>query len=419
MKLFFTFFFILFSFLACSSKNSTDPVPIPEAGTEQGATKQAGNPSHTPVVNVPPEDSPDPEETTDEIQDLPPVPIYKGKMPAPPKPFKIRVPEVPSSDFNNMNLAELPAEQLHSYVDRFTSQDRFEDAARMQYFFVEKEKVGLFDLASYVAMSPTRKEDALYWLQKAAEEEGGFYAQVEKNPYLKHLKADYRWDKIQEYLNQTVLYWKSLEVLQTVLVLPEGYTKETPLPLVIGLHGRGGNEHFFESEFQGIANFLKVGFLGVNGTDPLGKHSFSWSEHVTLDYQQIQKALESVKDRVRIDEKKLVLLGFAQGAQMAFEIAAHHQEIFLGAISIAPAPEEMPRNLKTIRYNRLGREQVFIFTAGNEQADRVQQSKANYEWAQFFKAKTKYFFYEKVTESILPPDYHEKVEKWIKEVLGR
>ena len=120
-------------------------------------------------------------------------------------------------------------------------------------------------------------------------------------------------------------------------------------PLVIGLHGYGDNSENFASLF--VRRGLDQPFLFVAVQAPYASHGgsrigFSWgfateggdtrmgnTSHA-LTETLVLKVLETVKRHYRVDERKVFLMGFSQGAGQAFSIGMKHPEKFAGVIPI-------------------------------------------------------------------------------------
>ncbi len=139
-------------------------------------------------------------------------------------------------------------------------------------------------------------------------------------------------------------------VMATVKILePAGMRDGERYPLVIGLHGAGGDAGHLLPAFvdAGVpARFIfcaPQGPYAVPGRDAPG---FVWfrglpeaprtptpeSRRLTEEY--VLSVVEAVKRAYPVDERHVYLLGFSQGAHVAFDVGLRHPEVFAGVIPI-------------------------------------------------------------------------------------
>jgi phospholipase/carboxylesterase len=118
-------------------------------------------------------------------------------------------------------------------------------------------------------------------------------------------------------------------------------TKTTNPPLLLLLHGVGGNEQNLFS----FANDLPDNLLVVSARGPLtmGPESFAWfqvnftSGHPQINEQQAEAArvtilnfIESLKNELDFDDKQVYLMGFSQGGIMSYSVALTEPEKIKG-----------------------------------------------------------------------------------------
>jgi poly(3-hydroxybutyrate) depolymerase len=129
------------------------------------------------------------------------------------------------------------------------------------------------------------------------------------------------------------------------LFIPQSYDAAKPTPLLIALHGMGGDENtFFDSDLY--ANGLlkreaeRVGFIVAC---PKGRDSASMyrgdAEQDSLD------VMADVQRSYRIDSTRIYLMGHSMGGYGTWSIAMNHPDLFaaLGPISGGGSPDGMAK----------------------------------------------------------------------------
>ena len=100
------------------------------------------------------------------------------------------------------------------------------------------------------------------------------------------------------------------------VVLPDGYDPVKPAPLIIALHGRGGNGKNMAAAWDEIANDVGAILVAPDALRPLGM-GYDW-RFVDESEWLVLLTLDRVLERYAIDEQRIVLTGLSQGAHIAF-----------------------------------------------------------------------------------------------------
>ncbi len=181
-------------------------------------------------------------------------------------------------------------------------------------------------------------DEALYWLQRGAIDDGVNVDDVTDDLDFNTVVADARWSELQAFCLRVRRYYAHHPVEVEAVAVPRGYRAGTPIPLLIALHGLGdGATQFFGAmEGQEAADVFGVAIVSVSGTIARGPHHFAWAEDPARDLARIDRALAKLRDRVTIADGKVALLELLAGAQLAVELAARHPERFAGAIGLSP-----------------------------------------------------------------------------------
>lgn len=121
------------------------------------------------------------------------------------------------------------------------------------------------------------------------------------------------------------------------LYVPKGFKPETPLPLVVALHGAGGNEHLFFDGY-GLGQVLRE--AEKRGWAVVAPRSGSGLNHVW-------GALEAVQKLLPIDKARVYLIGHSMGGAQTFASVGQRPELFRAIAVLAGAgqPSNLPKDL--------------------------------------------------------------------------
>lgn len=351
-----------------------------------------------------------------------PIPAEKGSAavtppaqaapPAPPRPADapaVAVAVNPPKPLDKMyDISQASAKALKIEVQFARQAERFGAAAQLQYWIYRKTKEGGYDLACYLAQDG-QLDAAFYYLQEAALWEGVDIEDAKEEAALKTLHNDARWNGVETYLNACEAWWTKQPILEVNCIVPEGYKNDRPIPVVLGLHGYGTNAHeyFPTDEYQEFADMLQVAFVSVSGTEPLGKHRFRWSEDRKRDEAHILKGLESLKAKVTPMKGKILLMGFSQGAEMSFEIAAGNPEQFCGAFVLSPGTTHKERDFNALSKDPMMKDRRFLFCYNEfEHPNTIASAKRDYQWASAAKAGVEIKVAPGIRKHTYPPDFY-------------
>jgi phospholipase/carboxylesterase len=95
------------------------------------------------------------------------------------------------------------------------------------------------------------------------------------------------------------------------LQVPATYRPETPIPLIVALHGAGGRARDPLERLSPLAEARGFGVVAMNSAAP------TWDAirgSYGPDVARIDAALQQVFQRVRVDPARLVIQGFSDGA---------------------------------------------------------------------------------------------------------
>lgn len=342
----------------------------------------------------------------------PPAPTPTASAPAalPSPPLGLASPALPPAKLEGIDLASKTSDDLAAGGSYFINRGDYKQAAQCLAWAVHRGADERYNLACSLARAGD-VEAAFYWLQQAALGEGVSAEHADEDPDLSSLRSDPRWRQVEPFLQACSNYYAHQDLLQVSLVLPEGYDPTHPIRTVVGLHGLGGSQDFVNDFYQPVSDRLGLAFVGVSGSRPLGPRKYSWSEDPEQDHRHVQKALESLHDRLTVKPGATLLFGFSQGGQMAFELAATHPETYRGALCMSPGrlqKGDLPAGGKPNRGQR------YLFLAGDEEhPSTLATLEQDADWVRQAGAEARVKLYPGVSEHAFPADFEEKLPGWL------
>ena len=343
--------------------------------------------------------------------DVPALPA--GQIPAPP--LVIPEPKAPRNlSDGRVRPSDLDERTLQSFARREAEKGNLSEAANLQHWAVLKSGKHQYNLACFLALA-NRKEDAFYWLQMAAKDEGVDAAWAEEDGDLVSLQSDERWPQVRRFLRQYEKYWASKQIVHPVLLLPKDYDGKTPLTTIVCLHGLGSNPENIASEaMQPFADELQIAIVGINGTVPRGKTTFVWSEDPEADHQQVVRSLDSLAGKFVPAPGKVIAIGFSQGAQAGLEAAVRHPEYYAGAIVISPG-NRTGSGLAQVQPSPELAKRAFVFVVGaQEHPGNVALTAQDAQWARNAKAHVVHRPTPGQSQHSFPADFNERFPEWVR-----
>jgi phospholipase/carboxylesterase len=126
-----------------------------------------------------------------------------------------------------------------------------------------------------------------------------------------------------------------------ILYVPKGYRADQPAPLVVMLHGAGGNARNSLGSWQTLADDTGLLLLVPESRGP------SWDIIVDDGYGPdvafIDRALAYVFERYAVNPERIVVSGFSDGASYALSLGITNGDLFSHVVAFSPgflAPAE-------------------------------------------------------------------------------
>ncbi len=128
------------------------------------------------------------------------------------------------------------------------------------------------------------------------------------------------------------------------LYVPSSYNSQTNLPLVLLLHGYGGDPETYESAWKIEPLAETRGFLCCYPKGPLSRLGLPywngtdindfWSDHVD-DAGYLRALIQEISKQFAVDRKRIAVVGHSTGGEMAFTMACHSADLVASIVSLA------------------------------------------------------------------------------------
>jgi phospholipase/carboxylesterase len=125
------------------------------------------------------------------------------------------------------------------------------------------------------------------------------------------------------------------------LFAPLHYEPGYAYPLIVWLHGRGGDERQLQRVMPLVSmrNYVAVAPRGISQPNEVGhaRESYDWiqsEDNIQRAEQLVFDCIEMACQKFHISPRRIFLTGFDHGGTMAMRIAMNHPSRFAGVISL-------------------------------------------------------------------------------------
>jgi phospholipase/carboxylesterase len=143
-------------------------------------------------------------------------------------------------------------------------------------------------------------------------------------------------------------------------------------PVVVWLHGDGEGVRQLWQIMPGISDRNYIG-IGIPGAMPAESAEGAWTQSpsaIETASRQVQKAIQLLRQKYNINERRVFVAGAGSGGTMAFRIAFRLPHLFLGAASL---DGPVPGNLLPLGNVRRSRE-IPLFWGHSRESNRLPES---------------------------------------------
>jgi predicted esterase len=175
-----------------------------------------------------------------------------------------------------------------------------------------------------------KKDSAYIWLEKTIEL--GTYKFADDQDF-ESLYDDQKFKDMVAIAEQKISLLQEKEWLPEI-VLPAGDRPRNNYPVIIALHGFGGNPVNFSTTLGPAAQEIEWLLCCPYGPEIRGTTSFGWDKEEIAE-QRILDAIVFLKNNYSIDTTRIVLLGYSQGGSRSVYTWFKNPHLFKGLITIA------------------------------------------------------------------------------------
>ena len=189
------------------------------------------------------------------------------------------------------------------------------------------------------------------------------------------------------------VYVPAATLLPCYVIVPEDYDAEERYPLVIGLHGYGSNYERFSDLFrrEPKSDNPRVGFIYAAPCAPYpvsggSEPGYSWTlreeglaeKTIWMDSDYITSLPRELIKSYNVDTTRVYLLGFSQGASMAYNIGLNHPELFRGVIAFGGRMDNDLVSAEVLKKAKAKGMKVFIAHGKSDQTVPLEASQDAY-----------------------------------------
>lgn len=118
-----------------------------------------------------------------------------------------------------------------------------------------------------------------------------------------------------------------------------------PAPLIVLLHGSGGDARYFLDQFKRDADARGVILLSVQSSGP------TWAQRKPTDGEadvaDIKAAIAELSTKTSIDSHRTAVMGFSDGASYALSVGLAYPDLFRSIVAFSPGYAFGPSELDT------------------------------------------------------------------------
>lgn len=227
-----------------------------------------------------------------------------------------------------------------------------------------------YNAACAFSLSSNKKQALKY--AKIALESGMLNFEEDKD--FDNIRNTGKFKKIIKASNIRIAALKSPPNKLPITYMPKGYNKDEAHPLIVILHGYGGNPANIIELYKPLANERNSILLSCRASEIMTENSFYWDYENKEALTFLRRQIESTIKKFNVDPQKVMLTGFSQGGYLTYDFGLKNADLFSALLPVAGRiPQKLEqhqlanKNLKI--YSIAGLQEPESFLATYEKLD--------------------------------------------------
>lgn len=268
-----------------------------------------------------------------------------------------------------------------------------------------------------------KKDESFRYLARSIEL-GGFsqdmVAQIENDSDFDNVRDDPRYKEMIEKAKKGSPQRASREQGRAVdaeykITLPPNHNKSSKAPLIVAMHGYGGNMEETIDAWKDAAAEVGAILLTPQGGFRLDNNAYHWGRGIDAIEENVLDAIDDVVEDYNVDTSKVVIAGFSQGGWASWLLAVRNPDIFRGAIPVAGRFVGVsPESLEDEELEKL---RVFVMVGADDQELIIDDNRQAVKRFNEIGAKAELHLYDNVAHAF-PDNATEEQVKALKFVLA-
>ncbi len=268
-----------------------------------------------------------------------------------------------------------------------------------------------------------KKAEAFRYLNHALELQpfsADMVAQIENDTDFDNIRDDPRYKEVIEKAKKKTPRRAQREQGREVeaeykVTLPSGHNKSKEAPLIVALHGYGGNMDETTAAWKEAAAEVGAILVTPQGRFELEDGAYHWGRSIDAIEENVLDAIDDVIEDYAIDEARIVISGFSQGGTMSWLLAVRNPDVFHGVIPVAGRPVGLTAGL--LEDDEVGKLRVFVMVGADDQELIISDSREAVKQFKEAGAKAEMQVYNGVAHAF-PENATEEQVKALKFVLA-
>jgi len=277
-----------------------------------------------------------------------------------------------------LNFTSFSQQESNAYAlaNKAYENENYEKAATLfvdAYNMLADEQTKMYaayNAACAFALSKNKKQGLKY--AKIALENGMLRFEGDKD--FEYIKNSGKFKKIVKAADKKIAELQSPASSLPITYTPKSYNKNELHPLIVILHGYGGNPANIIELYKPLADARGAILLSCRASEVMTENSFYWDFDNTEALTLLRRQVENTIKKFSIDQQKVILTGFSQGGFLSYDFGFKNADLFTAFLPVAgrvpqvlELHQQANKNLKV--YSIAGLKEPKNFLIGYEDLD--------------------------------------------------